>query len=1310
MTQPIEDLHVYLRSIRDGERTSLSVLASLVTPHSTVLDLGCGSGALGQHLAETRSCTSDGVTLSEAEAVHARPHYRRVVVDNLETCDLTATFAGQRYDFIVCADVLEHLSRPERVLDACRALLAPGGKLLISVPNAAYSGLLAELMQGEFRYRDEGLLDRTHLRFFTRRSLTRFLAEQGWALNSLDTVRRELPESEFQVAFDTLPPAVARHLLGAPDALTYQFIAVAQPVAQETALQAQALLQAPEEPAHALFTAQLYLGVKGSYAEDRKLTTTGAIGQERQTLRFALPVVDSPLTQLRLDPADRPGFLHLYRIALQGADGAVLWQWSASVVSRSLLAGTAHSQIVWQAPLPAAAGASLLLLAGDDPWFALPIPAKTLAACPEGAVLEVELGWPMSADYLALSSTVRPLHDRIDQLQDQAQAAQAVHAQIQGEMQHTHHRLQGALQQTQSELASAQNRNAALEENTLALTRHRAELQHDATRLQCEFDQLAQHLRTIEASTVFRATRPIVHAKMRVDRLLGRGDSRAGMSPQTPVHLPTPTAPPRHPVDVIVPVYRGLADTRLCIDSVLASHCQSAYRLVVINDASPEPEVTAWLRERAAQDSRITLLENEDNLGFVGTVNRGMSLSADNDVLLLNSDTEVANDWLDRIRSAAYGDARVASVTPLSNNATICSYPQFCKDNALPPGYGTARLDALCAQTNPGAVVDVPTGVGFCMYIRRDCLAQVGLFDTENFGKGYGEENDFCQRAAAAGWRNLHLLDTFVLHTGGVSFGESKSPRERAAMETLRRLHPRYESEVMAFVQHDPARPHRLALDLARMAQAHLPVVLAVLHDRGGGTLRHVQELAHHLSAQATVLTLTPAPAHSVSLRMASAQEGFELVFRLQDQCDDLLLALRQIGVSHVHYHHLLGHDPWVMDLAQQLGVAYDFTAHDFYSFCTRISMTGDDNRYAGEPSPGLCNCCSPQQAAPVGGGTVADWRARNRQFLAGARQVLAPSRDTARRMAGFAPGARVLTVPHTDLETDSPADLPLPAPRRLQAGMPLKVAVLGALSTIKGADMLEAVALEAAKHHAPVEFHLLGYAYRHLQTQPRARLTVHGAYEEKDLPGLLQWLQPDVVWFPAQWPETYSYTLSASLQAGLPVVAPELGAFPERLSGRPWSWVMPWDLTAREWMDALAELQARNFATGQAPEPPRPPPLLASGHGSAAAEAPAQGWHYRTHYLKDLLLQETTAADATRSVAAQDGSNHHTDAAAQRRQPGLSLDFLSAHQPALSAQAGARSVLLSGIVRLRSHPLLRGVAQRIPQRWQMQVKSWLRA
>lgn len=1254
MTHSMEDLHVYLRSITPDERTSLSVLASLVHNQATVLDLGCGSGALGQHLSETRGCTLDGVTLSEAEAAHARPHYRRVVVDNLESCDLVTTFAGIRYDFIVCADVLEHLSRPEKVLEACRQLLQPDGQLLISVPNAGYSGLIAELLEGEFLYREEGLLDRTHLRFFTRRSLARFLGEQRWAIDSIDTIARELPESEFHVAFDSLPPSVARHLLGAPDALTYQFICVAHPVA--VASPDMVPLATPTAPAQARFTSQLYLGHDGNYSEARKLTTSGIIGQERQTLRFELPAQHMPATQLRLDPADRPGFVHLYRLTLRDAEGTALWQWSANTDSRSLLAATPHSQIVWQAPLPAASGATLLLLAGDEPWFELPIAPMVLTRCPqEGTTLEVELGWPMSADYVALSGTVRPLQDRIAHLEGSAREVQS--------------RLQDQLSSTQTALATAQSRNILLEESTQAVSRQRATWQQEATRLQRDLAELAQHLHTIETSTVFRATRPIVHAKMHIDRLLGRAPRSTAAQP-----VPTPISAPDYPVDIIVPVYRGLDDTRLCIDSVLASHCQSTWRLIVINDASPDPDVTTWLRERAAQEPRITLLENPENLGFVGTVNRGMALSNSNDVLLLNSDTEVANDWLDRIRRAAYGDSKVASVTPFSNNATICSYPRFCKDNDLPEGYDTARLDALCAQTNPGAVVDVPTGVGFCMYIRRDCLAQVGLFDTENFGKGYGEENDFCQRAAEAGWRNLHLLDTFVLHTGGVSFGDSKSPREKAAMETLRRLHPRYESEVMAFVQADPAQPYRLALDVARIANTQLPGVLAVLHDRAGGTVRHVRELAQHLRAQAVFLTITPAPDRCVRLELADKNEGFHLVFRLADQYQDLVQALTQLGVRHIHYHHLLGHDPVILDLPPQLGVGYDFTAHDFYSYCTHISMTGSDNRYAGEAAPGLCACCFPQDPAPTGGGTVADWRHRNRHFLTGARLVLAPSHDTAQRMAAFAPGARVRAIPHTDMAAPDITALPPPQASPLPAGAPLKIVVLGALSAIKGADLLEAVALEAAKRQAPVEFHLLGYGYRHLQTQPRANLTVHGAYEDKDLPGLLQWLQPHLVWFPAQWPETYSYTLSATLQAGLPVVAPDLGAFPERLAGRPWSWVVRWDLSAAEFLNLFLKLREQHFATGQPPQATVP-----------VGNTEPSDWHYRQNYLVGV----PNAAQTTP----------------------LSMPFLKDHMRVpVGATSGAKSLLLSSVVRLRSHPLLRGVARRIPGHWQRSIKNWLRS
>jgi GT2 family glycosyltransferase/2-polyprenyl-3-methyl-5-hydroxy-6-metoxy-1,4-benzoquinol methylase/glycosyltransferase involved in cell wall biosynthesis len=1258
MTQTIEDLHVYLRSVRADERTSLSVLANMVPQGAKVLDLGCGSGALGQYLALTRQCTSDGVTLSEAEAAHARPHYRRVEVADLETADLVAMFAGEHYDAIICADVLEHLKRPDFVLQACRKLLATDGQLLISVPNAGYSGLIAELLHGEFLYRDEGLLDRTHLRFFTRRSLLRFLAEQQWQVGSLETVERALPESEFRVAFDQMPPSVARHLLGSPDSLTYQFIASAQPVAQTSA---PANFAPAPWPGEALFTSQLYLGQAEGYDEERKLTQTGAIGRERQTLRFALP--QAPLTQLRLDPADRPGFAHLYGMRLRQADGTICWQWNAADTSAPPLSTTTHQQIAWQPLLPGVADATLLLLTGDDPWFQVPVPTEPLLACsaPGGATFEVEMGWPLSADYLALSQTVRPLQEQIRQLQTDSET--------------TRSHLDAQLVSTRTELAAAQAQQTALgsalsghQTENAELRRHRHELTQAHARLVREHAQLADYLRSIENSTVFRATRPLVHAKMRLDRLLGRRPPQAAA---LPVAQPMPAT--EHPVDVIVPVYRGLADTQLCIDSVLAAPVRCAYRLIVINDCSPEPEVTQWLRTRAAQDSRITLLENAENLGFVGTVNRGMALSNANDVLLLNSDTEVANDWLDRIRAAAYGDQRIASVTPLSTNATICSYPRFCEDNPLPPGYDTQRLDALCAATNPGVVVDVPTGVGFCMYIRRDSLSDVGLFDTEHFGKGYGEENDFCQRAAGKGWRNLHLLDTFVLHTGGVSFGDSKSPRERAAMETLAKLHPHYSRDVHAFVQADPARPYRLALDIARLTQAEVPLILAVLHNRGGGTERHVRELAQHLEGKAQYLTLMPARGDCVKLAMASAAEGFELTFRLSDQWGDLVQVLQALGVCHVHYHHLLGHGEQVRELPALLGVAYDFTAHDFYSYCTHISLTDSAGRYVPSETPGQCACCAGNMPAPLFG-TVEQWRHANARWLTAARFVLAPSHDTAERIAAFAPAARVLVVPHTDMTDGLAADL-APAARPMDSQRPLKIAVLGALSVIKGADTLEAVALEAAKQGTPIEFHLLGYGYRHLQSQPKARLTVHGAYKEEDLPGLLEWLQPDLVWFPALWPETYSYTLSAALQAGLPVAVPDIGAFAERVQGRPWSWVCAWEQTGKAWLEFFSQLRTQNFIPGTPPTLPEP-----------LAQAPtAAAWHYTSDYRQAL-----TARSANTST--------------------LTPQALADWQLKPTAGEASRSEALQALVFLRSLPVLRGVARLVPAHWQRKVKNWLSA
>lgn len=183
-----------------------------------------------------------------------------------------------------------------------------------------------------------------------------------------------------------------------------------------------------------------------------------------------------------------------------------------------------------------------------------------------------------------------------------------------------------------------------------------------------------------------------------------------------------------------------------------------------------------------------------------------------------------------------------------------------------------------------------------------------------------------------------------------------------------------------------------------------------------------------------------------------------------------------------------------------------------------------------------------------------------------------------------------------------------------------------------------------------------------------------HGEYDDSDLPDLLRWLKPDLVWFPAQWPETYSYTLSAALQAGLPVAVPNIGAFAERAAGRPWSWVYPWDSTSGQWVEYFFMLlRNKHFAIAQPPALPVAPPMLETTH-----------WDYRSDYLKDISPAQVPRACPLHATA------------------------LANYQAQPTSADAARSGALSALVYLRSLPSLRGVASTIPARWQRRVKSWL--
>ena len=275
---------------------------------------------------------------------------------------------------------------------------------------------------------------------------------------------------------------------------------------------------------------------------------------------------------------------------------------------------------------------------------------------------------------------------------------------------------------------------------------------------------------------------------------------------------------PNQPVAVIVPVYRNLQVTRSCLDALVTSDLPEQVSITIIDDNSPEEDVRIYCRELAERPD-IRLVVNEKNLGFVVTSNKGFTLEPDADIILLNSDTIVSNNWVQRLQACAYREENIGTVTPFSNNGTICSYPVFPISNSMPEQWNAVELDRAFQSANSGNYYEIPTAVGFCMYIKRSCLNETGPFDTERFGHGYGEECDFSMRARAKGWKHVIATDIFVYHEGAVSFASESAVRKSRADGIMDKLHPQYHELVSEFIQSDPLYGFRKNVDAIRLLE-----------------------------------------------------------------------------------------------------------------------------------------------------------------------------------------------------------------------------------------------------------------------------------------------------------------------------------------------------------------------------------------------------------------------------------------------------------------------------------------------------------
>ena len=261
-------------------------------------------------------------------------------------------------------------------------------------------------------------------------------------------------------------------------------------------------------------------------------------------------------------------------------------------------------------------------------------------------------------------------------------------------------------------------------------------------------------------------------------------------------------------ITIVIPVFNAFDDAVRCVESV-RRHSGTDCRILVIDDASTDTRIQQWTEElRHENDARLHLVKNQENIGFVHTVNRGMALSG-HDVVLLNSDTIVSSRWLEKMSRCAQTNENIGTVTPFSNNAEICSFPLFCENNPL-DAVDIEAVNRALESVNAPIYPDLPTAVGFCMYIRRELIDKIGVFDADTFGPGYGEENDFCMRAVSAGYRNVLCDDTYVAHVGSRSFSDKTDALKTRNSQRLFARYPDYLDLVQRFIADDPIAPIRV--------------------------------------------------------------------------------------------------------------------------------------------------------------------------------------------------------------------------------------------------------------------------------------------------------------------------------------------------------------------------------------------------------------------------------------------------------------------------------------------------------------------
>lgn len=649
---------------------------------------------------------------------------------------------------------------------------------------------------------------------------------------------------------------------------------------------------------------------------------------------------------------------------------------------------------------------------------------------------------------------------------------------------------------------------------------------------------------------------------------------------------------PNRSIDIIIPIYNAYEDLIRCMESIQTWTDLTRNRLILVNDKSPDERIYEYLEK--CRKENIIVIHNETNKGFSANINTGMAQSEVNDVILLNSDTVVTKNWVQKLEACAYSDRTIATVTPLSNNATLCSVPVFCAENTIPCGYTLDEYAELIERISLQKYPEIPVAHGFCMYVKREVIDKIGTFDAETFERGYGEENDFCYRAIEAGYHHVMCDDTFILHTGTSSFLSEEKQRYIAAHERIiDTRYPDLNRDVQIHCRDNPnamvSENVRFWADYNKRTKRRTMMYLVQsdfregADDNVGGTQLHVKDLTIGLRDFFDILVAARDKAYlNVTLYTQNKDFFFRYYigecehynqFRSEKFAGIYRKILENFGVDCVHIHHTKDLSLELFYEASKMKIPVLATVHDYYYICPAVKLLNEKNELcADRDNNEKCKECIKSRMGIIESIPYIEiWRREHRNALACAEVIFTPSNNAKKIFSNYYDElkARVKVIGHgsQQLRTEQKNS-------ERKEKETFNVAFFGGISDAKGCH----TAIEMIKKGAKdIRWHLFG-TFEHMDSgvARRDNFVNVGSYQREELPALMKKYEIDLICILPIWPETFCYTVSEAVMCNVPVVVTDIGALGERVREMDCGWVVTSNARANDVLNIINRLKSR--------------------------------------------------------------------------------------------------------------------------------------